>query len=185
MLPETRDGFRFRGGHAALDLTATLAARLKAEPRELLATTDDLEQWLASAGLAGAATHSTAEDLATARTLREAVYTLATKGTDEAARTNLNQLARAPAAAPQLLADGAVCRAGTAQELLAALARDAVELLQRDNRARIRQCAADGCAILFLDTSRAGDRRWCSMNGCGNKAKVAEFRRRKRAAADA
>jgi len=33
-----RDGFRFRGGHPALDLTATLLGRLKQERRELLGT---------------------------------------------------------------------------------------------------------------------------------------------------
>jgi hypothetical protein len=44
----------------------------------------------------------------------------------------------------------------------------------------IRQCEGASCAIAFLDTSRKGDRRWCSMAGCGNKAKVAGFRRRKR-----
>jgi predicted RNA-binding Zn ribbon-like protein len=31
-----------------------------------------------------------------------------------------------------------------------------------------------------VDTSRSGERRWCSMAGCGNKAKVAEFRQRQR-----
>ena len=33
-----RDGLRFRGGHPALDLTATLFGRLKQERRELLGT---------------------------------------------------------------------------------------------------------------------------------------------------
>jgi predicted RNA-binding Zn ribbon-like protein len=29
--------------------------------------------------------------------------------------------------------------------------------------------------------SRSGHRKWCSMSGCGNKAKVATFRERNRA----
>ena len=39
---EERDGFRFRGGDYAIDLPATLAGRLKPQPRERLNTPDDL-----------------------------------------------------------------------------------------------------------------------------------------------
>src|SRR5690606_23867005 len=35
---------------------------------------------------------------------------------------------------------------------------------------RLRQCEA--CSWLFLDTSRGGRRRWCSMATCGNRAKA-------------
>ena len=59
--PEDRDGFRFRGGHVALDLAATLGARLKAQPRELLAAPADLDRWLVSAGLAEREPGATAE----------------------------------------------------------------------------------------------------------------------------
>jgi len=46
---------------------------------------------------------------------------------------------------------------------------------------KVRRCQDDrGCGWLFVDESRMQNRRWCSMRGCGNKAKVAEFRRRKR-----
>lgn len=37
---------------------------------------------------------------------------------------------------------------------------------------RIRACAGEGCVLWFLDTSRNGTRRWCSMAGCGNRAKA-------------
>ena len=43
---------------------------------------------------------------------------------------------------------------------------------------RIRQCEA--CVLHFFDTSKKGSRRWCSMNICGNKLKVAAYQRRKR-----
>jgi predicted RNA-binding Zn ribbon-like protein len=81
---------------------------------------------------------------------------------------------------PWLDDEGSAHWRGDAAALLALLAREAVLLLGGADRARIRQCEAEGCALLFLDMSRAGDRRWCSMQGCGNKAKVAEFRRRRR-----
>ena len=52
-----------------------------------------------------------------------------------------------------------------------ALAEEA-ELLTSGRLDRIRECPGlDGCGWLFYDTSRNGSRRWCSMEGCGNRAK--------------
>lgn len=183
---EQRDGFRFRGGHRALDLVATLAARLKPVPRDLLALPGDLDRWLRAAGFI-AEPRATDADLQSARRLREAVHDLALariagRPDPDSARADLNQLASGPAAAPQLDSEGALAWQGSAAGLLAEVAREAVLLFGGAQAMHIRQCEADGCAILFLDTSRAGDRRWCSMAACGNKAKVAEFRRRKASA---
>jgi len=179
-LPEDRDGFRFRGGHPALDLTATLGGRLKAEPKELLASPGDLDRWLVSSGLAPSATHATQEDVRRARDLREAIYALASGGPSSAARETLNEMARLPAARPELSASGNLLREGSGTELLATIAVQAVELLGSSERTRIRQCEGQGCAILFLDLSRSGARRWCSMQSCGNRAKAQAFRERGR-----
>ena len=62
---------------------------------------------------------------------------------------------------------------------LAELARDGIETIARD-RERLRVCAGADCGRVFLDRSRGKPRRWCSMQGCGNRAKVASFRRRAR-----
>jgi predicted RNA-binding Zn ribbon-like protein len=60
-------------------------------------------------------------------------------------------------------------------------AYDLLDLL--DERAdRIRQCEHDRCVLWFLDTSRNGTRRWCSMATCGNRAKAERHYRRTRAA---
>src|SRR5690348_15813210 len=105
--PEDRDGFRFRGGHVALDLAATLGARLKAQPRELLAEPADLDRWLVSAGLAERKPGTTAEDLEIARELREAIYAIGSDKGTRAARERLNDVAALPAAAPRLTPSGA------------------------------------------------------------------------------
>ncbi|NEE48667.1 CGNR zinc finger domain-containing protein, partial [Streptomyces sp. SID8455] len=42
----------------------------------------------------------------------------------------------------------------------------------------IRTCGADDCRLLFVDTSRPGKRRWCSMERCGNRHKVRAHRAR-------
>lgn len=43
---------------------------------------------------------------------------------------------------------------------------------------RIGRCEGDPCGGYFLDTSRSKPRRWCSMDTCGNRAKVRGFRHR-------
>lgn len=50
----------------------------------------------------------------------------------------------------------------------------AVELvrLQQEQSERIRPCANPDCVLWFLDVSRPGKRRWCSMAGCGNREKA-------------
>ena len=178
-LAEDRDGFRFRGDHLALDLTATLAARLKDQPRELLERAVDLDRWLVSSGLAGGAPQASTQDVDTARELREAIYALLSGRPSVAARATLNAVAALRPARPQLSATGRLQMTGTASEYLATIAGSAIELLGSADRDRIRQCEGDGCAIVFLDLSRSGRRRWCSMSGCGNRAKARTFRERR------
>jgi predicted RNA-binding Zn ribbon-like protein len=58
---------------------------------------------------------------------------------------------------------------------------DAVaDLLSETKTSRLRKC--ESCVVHFFDTSKKGSRRWCSMNICGNKLKVAAYQRRNRAA---
>ncbi|WP_232663018.1 CGNR zinc finger domain-containing protein [Pseudonocardia sp. TRM90224] len=46
---------------------------------------------------------------------------------------------------------------------------------------RFRECASPTCAGLFVDTSRAGRRRYCEPAVCGNRINVANHRARRRA----
>ena len=187
--PEIRDGFKFRAGHPALDLAGTLAARLKPSPRELLAHPSDLGRWLVAAELTDAVPEVTQADADLARTLRESIYTLALafihgNALPDEARRRLNRLGAEKSAVPQLGKDSRLHISGGTQELLASIARDAILLFGSEAGTRLRQCEGESCALLFIDTSRSGDRRWCSMAGCGNKSKIAEFRRRQRLSPD-
>jgi predicted RNA-binding Zn ribbon-like protein len=49
---------------------------------------------------------------------------------------------------------------------------DYLSLLERDP-SRIRHCAHPDCVLHFYDVSPKANRRWCSMAGCGNRAKAA------------
>ena len=51
-------------------------------------------------------------------------------------------------------------------------------LLTTQDAGRIRKCQNPDCVLFFLDTSKSGTRAWCSMEICGNKLRVAAFRKR-------
>ena len=92
----------------------------------------------------------------------------------------INQAAARPALAPAIAPTGKRQWAGTSNgtHLLATVARDAVELLTGPFAHRIRTCAAEDCHLVYVDTSRPGRRRWCSMEHCGNRHKVRALRAR-------
>lgn len=66
----------------------------------------------------------------------------------------------------------------TGAQVLGLVAREIVELVVAERGPRVRECSASDCQLLFLDTSRAGNRRWCSMERCGNRNKVRSYRAR-------
>lgn len=62
----------------------------------------------------------------------------------------------------------------------AAIAGSLAHYLADHDVDRLRVCANDGCRWLFVDRSPGGRRRWCDMRTCGNRAKVARHRARRR-----
>ena len=61
------------------------------------------------------------------------------------------------------------------------LADAGADLMAGDGMSRLRRCANHGtCVLMFLDTSRSHTRRWCSMELCGNRSKVAAHSARAR-----
>lgn len=67
------------------------------------------------------------------------------------------------------------------QTLASILATSALSiLLDARERTRVKLCPGDKCGWLFLDETKNGRRRWCRMDGCGNRAKAARhYARRK------
>lgn len=61
--------------------------------------------------------------------------------------------------------------------------RSAADVLTGPHLARVHCCAEPDCGWVFLDTSKNGSRRWCSMAGCGSRAKARQYYRRKQATA--
>lgn len=137
----------------------------------------------------GSALVVSAGEVADARDLRDALWRLTEShvegvppGPDDLAV--LNDAAAHPPLAARLTAGGdrEWVPGGTGAGLLSTVARDAVELFTGAFAHRIRMCGAHGCRLLFVDTSRPGRRRWCSMGRCGNRHKVRAHRARLTAA---
>lgn len=52
-----------------------------------------------------------------------------------------------------------------------------------DPRGRLGVCADEACRWAFVDTSKRGDRRWCSSADCGNRHRVRRHQQRLRRSA--
>ncbi len=51
-------------------------------------------------------------------------------------------------------------------------------LISTQGRPHVRQCALKGCGLFFVDRTPSGQRRWCEMKACGNRAKSLRYYRR-------
>jgi predicted RNA-binding Zn ribbon-like protein len=84
----------------------------------------------------------------------------------------MNEAAVSPSLIPQLVGeDRTVLLPGTTTAALSTIARDAIDVFSSPLAGQIRICAAEDCGLLFVDASRPGNRRWCSMQWCGDRSK--------------
>lgn len=193
------DGFLFVANKPVLDFLNTTPV-LAQGPTELLPDTQALERWFVAAGILGPAKakglfqsrrHSAQatmflrEVIAFRERLRTAVQRLEAGllPSHEFVEEINAGLVRHPLAIRLRKRDGQITRETffdpqQPSDLWAPIFDGVADLLSQPEVHRIRQCEA--CIIHFFDTSKKGSRRWCSMNICGNKLKVAEYQRRKR-----
>jgi predicted RNA-binding Zn ribbon-like protein len=192
---------RLIGEHPALDFCNTVGETLDGEPRDHLVDYAALLAWSLRCGLLAHADatamrrRAAAEPVAAARALdvaldlRTAIYALCTAQAEGAPspRAALGRLNRHLAIALAHAALGGAGRRfawnwiGTPDALdrmLWPLARCAADLLVGEQSERIRMCSGINCHWLFLDLTKNRARRWCSMEVCGNRAKVRSFRAR-------
>jgi predicted RNA-binding Zn ribbon-like protein len=149
----------------------------------------DLGDWL-SDRFDGLGTVPTDRELNDARGLRDAIARLALCAADGHVPDTrdvdlLNLFAATPDVPPALGGGSRQAGAGRLRvsQAMSSVARDAVALFVAvgflgDDDRRIKRCAAPDCGLVFHDDSRAGSRRWCSMQKCGNRAKVRAHRAR-------
>jgi len=179
--------FRFLSGRLCLNFCATIGERWRGRHERLLAPAD-LARWYVEAQLILEAPPLDTGDLELARVVREAIYRAATAltATERARRADeaiINSAARAAPLVPQMR-NAALhwsTPSGTAgPAFISTVARDAIDLLTGPYAGRVRVCASDECGILFVDSSRPGQRRWCSSAACGGRERASSYRRRHR-----
>ncbi|MFF1574341.1 CGNR zinc finger domain-containing protein [Leifsonia sp. NPDC058292] len=187
---ESADGQRwwFDAGSLALDFAYTGGLDAETGERETVRDAADLNEWLTARFPEVAATAGERE-LTDAKALRDAIGRLARQASqgDPLAPDGvdvINLFAATPDIPPVLAGGGRQAGRSNARphQALGSIARDAVRMFGPEAGGRIRECSADDCRIVYLDTSRSGNRRWCSMQRCGNRAKVRAHRARASAA---
>jgi predicted RNA-binding Zn ribbon-like protein len=173
----------FVGGHVALDFVNTAEERGHPDAGDVLGGPADLRRWGERYGMLGEGPNDEPE-FCRAIEARELLYGLmfARVHAQAAPRSDVERLA-------QLVAE-----AYGAGELDAnftwrwprwelstvrhVAVTSALELLH--DSPRLKQCPGEQCGWFFLDTTKRGNRRWCSMGECGQDAKTARRRARRR-----
>ena len=180
--------FAISSGNLALDFVGTLGERRDARNEHLHAGAD-VAAWLVEAGVLDGQLATDDETLGRAVAVREAMFAVVERLIDAPGaalpRPELAEVNRAAAEPPPTLAlqpDGHLVRTGSWRAGLSAVARDALALVEPGDAA-LKWCANPTCTHPFLDRSRGHRRRWCEMAGCGDRAKAAAYRARRRAEA--
>ncbi|MGS0894874.1 CGNR zinc finger domain-containing protein [Burkholderia stagnalis] len=177
----------------SIDFANTLYWRGADAPTETLGTFDDLlawcreqagvpAEWVEACRAHGAEAGEPAM-LARALALREALYRLF-HAQAEQREPHADDLAllggflaeASPRIALARMNDGYAWRIvqgrATLAGLLSPVLWSATDLLGGARLAKVKRCANDACQWLFVDDSKNGSRRWCSMSSCGNRAKA-------------
>ena len=74
-----------------------------------------------------------------------------------------------------------VRRSETPVGILAPVAEAAADLLVTGDFKLVKRCEDEICELWFFDQTKSHHRRWCSTALCGNRHKVAAYRKRRRA----
>ena len=176
-----------RGGAPALDFVNTVDPRVGPEAEDFLVSPSSLAAWAAHVGLVRRV-HVTPAGHRRAIDLREALYRvfLAVAHDRRPATADLAHVHDEHVKAfrhARLSRHGEgygfhVPAAAGVDAILWPILESASELLA--SPARIKECPGDDCGWVFLDASRSGTRRWCSMASCGARDKMRRYRERLR-----
>lgn len=181
----------FLAGHLGLDFLNT-RMRVNGEVVDVLQRDDDVLHWLKQAGVSVpkvAPPSARMSLLKSARTLREHIRSLVEKhkagkrGDPSVLNRFLSHAhshSRLVWKKPRSVRIEKVRRKDTAEAILGPVAEAAAELLARADFKLVKRCEDEACVLWFTDRTKSHRRRWCSMLLCGNRHKVAAYRRRLR-----
>lgn len=181
-MPSKDFDFHTETGRLSLNWIATLGDR-NGVPIERLSNIGDLERWLHEIAGHRVMGMQTEETMSEAKRLRAAIIGLvdARYLGKTPKRRDIETVNKFAAAAPlpaRLKLSGRSLEKESEispATVFGQIARDAIDLVVSDDFEKIRSCAADDCSVYFIDYSRPGKRRWCSMSRCGNRVKKKKF----------
>lgn len=158
--------------------------------RDDIATPELLEEWLRKRRLLEEDEPVGAADFVAARELRAALRGLGLlnnlgESPDQALRENLLSALSTVSFRVEVDELGRLVPtpAGTgASRALAAVVATVLDAQASGAWGRLKACRKEGCGWLFYDGSRNNSSNWCSMSICGNRAKTAAYRGRRKAA---
>jgi predicted RNA-binding Zn ribbon-like protein len=152
--------------------------------REDIATPAALVAWLDEHGLEPGS-RATKPELEEARRVRDALQDLLSAhnevATDVDAATAVLDHAARRAGLSVRFADGGtevVPSAGGVPGAVGRILAEVAKAMADGSWDRFKACRADDCRYAFVDTAKNRSRAWCSMQPCGNRAKVAAYRER-------
>ncbi len=186
---------QFLGGHVTLDFLNTAEGRDEPGGGDALKLPEHLRAWGQRRGLLSPEARRSSSDrqelsrALEARELLYGVFSARAHGREPAAEDlgRLSKLVAAAHRAGELTPgpDGRIEWRWSPEELASVrhvVVHAASALLAEIPAGRLKQCPGERCGWLFLDTTKRGNRRWCSMEECGREAKVARRRSRHAAA---
>jgi predicted RNA-binding Zn ribbon-like protein len=188
--PNAVNGFMMVADHPALDFLNTVA-RIDGALVDFLQSDQDVLHWLKDEGWRVDADLTKPHSLLqAARSLREIIRSLVERRTSgkRVDPAELNAFLSEARSYLKLEAkkDGSLqlnrkWKQRSAEEVLAPLAESAADLLAHGDFSLVRHCESEECVLWFYDRTKSHHRRWCSMATCGNRHKVAEYRKRQQA----
>jgi predicted RNA-binding Zn ribbon-like protein len=192
----TIESIEFISGSLALDFVNTVDVRGSDDPHERLVDPEDIVVWARLVGMLDEAGSTTLlgwcqqesdqawadyGELIAARDVIYRIFAAIATG-HQPTQTDLNVLkatyAKSVFAGGLVEQDGAWIWTWPPPErlgqLLYPIAEVGVLLLQSNEHDRIRQCAGSRgspCWLLFIDTTKSGNRKWCSPKACGARVR--------------
>lgn len=183
---EIKQKYEFVGNNLGVDFINT-EVNVKGELIDLLLSDSDMTAWLEQANIdAELGQGVELEKLLAfrAKTRKMLTQIIDNESLDDASISSLNDYLQNYKTNYKLekssegfqLVKQNVCN--STEDIIGLLAFELSNLITSEQRTYLKRCLNPECVLMFVDNSRSHKRRWCSMDTCGNRAKVSKHYRK-------
>lgn len=169
----------------SIDLRRYVEQGVAHEPGDELATPAQLARWLQTHGLAKPGVRISRTEHHEAVELRAALrlFLSSSPRQQTSAATALTHAAAGFPLAVAASRERPLDLVPMSRRAIGGLGRVLAEIVRLSDSGkleRMKACQSDECQWVFYDRSKPGNRRWCSSDRCGNRAKTRAYRDRHR-----